>query len=290
MTARGRTLGAITFANSEAFRRFDEEDLALAEELGRRAGVATDNARLHGELQYIARTLQESLLPPHLPELPGVEAAARFHAAGEGNEVGGDFYDLFEAGDSWAIVIGDVCGKGADAAAVTALARYTLRATAMREREPSEALRVLNEAMLRQRSDTRFCSVAYASLQNGPGPPLVTLAVGGHPLPLIVHADGRVEPAGSPGTLLGVVADPDVRDHRVTLAPGDALVLYTDGVSEVRSGEEEVFGQSELSELLSRCAGKGADAIASTLEGAVLEAQHGEPRDDIAILVLRVPE
>ena len=141
MAARGRTLGALTFATGPSGRRFDEHDVELAEELGRRCATAVDNARLYSERAYIARTLQESLLPAELPEIPGIEAAARFRPTGEGNEVGGDFYDLFETGSrGWTVVMGDVCGKGPDAAAVTALARYTLRAAAMRERLPSRSL------------------------------------------------------------------------------------------------------------------------------------------------------
>ena len=141
MTTRGRTLGALTFVSGKSGRRFDEQDVELAQELGRRCATAVDNARLYTERSYIARTLQESLLPVELPDIPGVEAAARFRPTGEGNEVGGDFYDMFETGNrGWTVVMGDVCGKGPDAAAVTALARYTLRAAAMRERLPSRSL------------------------------------------------------------------------------------------------------------------------------------------------------
>ena len=145
-------LGVLSLVTGRSGRRFDARDLELAEELARRCGTAVDNARLYRERGYIARTLQESLLPSELPEIPGIEAAARFRPTGEGNEMGGDFYDLFATGDrGWTVVVGDVCGKGPDAAAVTALARYTLRAAAMRERLPSRELHVLNEALLRQR-------------------------------------------------------------------------------------------------------------------------------------------
>ncbi len=166
LVTRGQSVGALTFVSGPSGRRFDEQDLKLAEELARRCATAIDNARLFTERAYIARTLQRSLLPAELPEIPGIEAAARFRPIGEGNEVGGDFYDLFESGDrGWTVVMGDVCGKGPDAAAVTALARYTLRAAAMRERLPSRSLRLLNEALLRQRDDRRFCTVAYAYLE-----------------------------------------------------------------------------------------------------------------------------
>ena len=215
MMTRGRTLGALTFVSGNSGRRFDEQDVELAQELGRRCATAVDNARLYTERSYIARTLQESLLPVELPDIPGVEAAARFRPTGEGNEVGGDFYDMFETGDrGWTVVIGDVCGKGPDAAAVTALARYTLRAAAMRERLPSRSLAVLNEALLRQRDDRRFCTVAYAYFEKLDRGARVGVACGGHPLPLLLRADGTVETVGVPGTLLGVVPDPNLRGPR----------------------------------------------------------------------------
>jgi PAS domain S-box-containing protein len=288
MTARGRTLGAITFVTGESRRSFAEEDLVLTRELARRAATAVDNARVYQERSYIARTLQESLLPPNLPQIPGVDVAARFRAAGEGAEVGGDFYDLFDMGKSgWAIVIGDVCGKGADAAAITALARYTLRAAAMQEEQPSRILALLNEALLTQRGDKQFCTVAYGRLETNSKPgALVELACGGHPLPLILHPDGKVEAAGVPGTLLGVVPDPDLQDQSVELGPGDSLVLYTDGVIEARTAAG-MFGVEELSAVLESSVGLDAAGIAERIELAVLEVED-DPRDDIAILVLQL--
>jgi PAS domain S-box-containing protein len=288
MVARGRSVGALTFVSGPSGRRFDQQDLALAEELARRCATALDNARLFSERAYIARTLQHSLLPAELPDIPGVEAAARFRPTGEGNEVGGDFYDLFETGGrGWTAVMGDVCGKGPDAAAVTALARYTLRAAAMRERLPSRSLRLLNEALLRQREDRRFCTVAYAYLEPHDGGIRVGVASGGHPLPMLVRPDGTVEAVGEPGTLLGVLPDPNLEDRSLTLSPGDALVFYTDGVIEGR-GAQVQLDEDGLCELLAECAGAGADAIAARVEDAAVSAQAGRPRDDIAVLVLRV--
>ena len=288
MVARGRTVGAMTFVSGFSGRRFDQADLDLVKELGRRCATAIDNARLFSERAYIARTLQQSLLPAELPDIPGIEAAARFRPTGEGNEVGGDFYDLFETGGrGWTIVMGDVCGKGPDAAAVTALARYTLRAAAMRERLPSRSLRVLNEALLRQRDDRRFCTVAYAYLEMDGDGARIGFASGGHPLPILLHNDGRVEPIGEPGTLLGVVPDPNFEDRSLTLAPGDAVVFYTDGVIEARGGGG-MLDERGLERVLAGCAGAGADAIAARVEEAALSAQEGPPRDDIAVLVLRV--
>jgi PAS domain S-box-containing protein len=288
MTARGRTLGTLTLATDQSGRRFDDQDLELAEELARRCATAVDNARLFSDRAYIARTLQQSLLPAELPDIPGIEAAARFRPIGEGNEVGGDFYDLFESGGrGWTVVMGDVCGKGPDAAAVTALARYTLRTAAMRERLPSRSLGLLNEALLRQRSDRRFCTVAYAYLEPLAEGARVGFASGGHPLPLLLRADGRVEPVGEHGTLLGVVPDPSFEDRSVALAPGDALIFYTDGVIEARPGNHSL-DEEGLATLVASCAGADADAIAARVEDAAVTAQDGEPRDDIAVLVLRV--
>jgi PAS domain S-box-containing protein len=291
MTTRGRTLGALTWVNGLSGRRFDEQDVDLAHELARRCATAIENARLYSDRAYIARTLQQSLLPVELPDIPGVETAARFRPTGEGNEVGGDFYDVFATGGrGWTVVMGDVCGKGPDAAAVTALARYTLRAAAMRERLPSRSLAVLNEALLRQRDDRRFCTVAYAYIEKLDHGARAGISSGGHPLPILLRADGSVEPVGAPGTLLGVVPDPDLEDQAVTLEPGDALVFYTDGVIESRMSSNGVLDERRLAELIATCAGRSPDAIASKIEDAAVLSQNGRPKDDIAVLVLRVAE
>jgi PAS domain S-box-containing protein len=288
MTTRDRTLGALTFATGPSGRRYDEYDVEVAHELARRSATALDNNRLYSERSYIARTLQEGLLPLELAEIPGIEAAVRFRHTGDGGEVGGDFYDLFETGSrGWTVVIGDVCGKGPEAAAVTALARYTLRTAALRHRLPSRSLSILNEALLRQRSDRRFCTVAYAYLEKLDGGARVGVATGGHPLPLLLRSDGSVEPVGAPGTLLGVVPDPALEDRSLILSRGDALVFFTDGVIEPR-GSGEVLDEARLAELVARCAGRGADSIASTIEHAAVRSHAGHPRDDIAVLVLRV--
>jgi serine phosphatase RsbU (regulator of sigma subunit)/PAS domain-containing protein len=293
LIARGRTLGAITFVTSESGRTYDEGDLALAQELATRCAIAVDNARLFRERTHIARTLQESLLPPELPQPPGLDVAARFRAAGEGYEVGGDFYDLFNTGsDRWAAVIGDVCGKGPEAAAITALARYTLRATAMTEHVPSRILARLNEAMLRQRTDRRFSTVLYAALdQSGQDGTNLRFASGGHPLPLLLRAGGAATEVGTPGTLLGIVPDPDLVDDSVDLRPGDAVVLYTDGVTDA-AAPELVHEPHELASVLESSRYESAEAIADGLLDLALGSGNGAagPRDDIAILVIKVPE
>ncbi len=290
LIAHGRTLGVLTLVTSESGRKLDEDDLLLAEELGHRCAIAVDNSRLYRERTHIARTLQESLLPPELPQPPGLDVAARFRAAGEGYDVGGDFYDVFDTGSArWAAVIGDVCGKGPEAAAITALARYTLRATAMTETIPSRILATLNEAMLRQRTDRRFSTVLYACLDRHNGATSLRFASGGHPLPLVLRADGSTEEVGTPGTLLGIVPDPDLFDAEVALGPGDTVVLYTDGVTDA-GAPEFVREPRELAALVQADAAESADAIADRLLELALSSGEGiEPRDDIAILVIRVP-
>jgi serine phosphatase RsbU (regulator of sigma subunit) len=290
IASRGVNLGAITLVRFGGGRRYDDEDVLLLEELGRRIGGWLDTAQIYAERSYIAKTLQESLLPAQLPEIPGLLTAARFRASGAGNEVGGDFYDLFQAAEgSWSVVVGDVCGKGPDAAAVTALARYTLRAAAMSEPAPSAGLRMLNDALLQQRNDLRFATVAYASLAPENGGMHVNVASAGHPLPLLLRKDGNVEPVGIEGTLVGVVPDPDLADAAAHLEAGDSLVFYTDGVTEARNASG-MMGERRLRTLLASCAGMDADSIAATIESAAVEMQEGETRDDIAVVVLQAAE
>jgi serine phosphatase RsbU (regulator of sigma subunit) len=287
MRTRGRILGAITLVTGQ--RSFDADDLLLAEDLGRRAAVAVETSRLYTERATIARTLQESLLPPRLPEIEGFDIAARYRAAGAGNEVGGDFYDVFELAPSeWGVVIGDVCGKGADAASLTALVRYTIRALANPERTPSEVLALVNQAILRQRSDNRFCTVAMLrlTLNPGGGGARVTFSNGGHPLPLMMRADGTAEPFGLPGTLLGVVPDPDLSDHSFEIGQGEGLVLYTDGVTEAKA-PTVLLEPPDLARLVEGCPLTGAAEMARCIEEAVLDKEQRTPQDDIAILVVR---
>jgi integral membrane sensor domain MASE1/anti-sigma regulatory factor (Ser/Thr protein kinase) len=255
------------------------------------AAVISERKRAEDTVEYIAETLQESLLPSRVPEIPGIETAVDFRPAGERHRVGGDFYDLFEGDDgSWAVVVGDVCGKGARAAAVTGLARYTLRAAAVQESRPSRILELLNDAILRQRSLEEFCTVAYAQLElNGSDGARVTVSSGGHPLPLVLRANGGVEPVGRFGTLLGVVTDPELTDYTADLASGDALILYTDGLTDAYA-PGRVVSPSDLVSILESCAGHTAPEIARRIQGAVLDGREAEPRDDIALLVLRVPD
>ena len=291
LLARGKTLGAITLVSSRLDRRYDEEDLLLAENLAYRCALAADNARLYRDRSEIARVLQRSLLPPHLPEIPGVEIGAEYLPVGEANDVGGDFYDLINTvEDGWVCAIGDVRGKGVEAASVTALARYTIRAVTLKDDRPSEILAALNEAMLRQLPEDRFCTAACVRLepQDGSAGVGADVSRAGHPPPLVLRADGTVEEVGSPGKVLGVFADAELQNTSLRLMAGDALVLYTDGVTEARSPDGDFFGEDRLRHLLQTCSGCDAETIARRIKSVVLAFQEGYPRDDLALLVLRV--
>jgi len=286
LRARGRTFGAVTFISTDPARAYGPEDLSLAETLAERAAQAADNARLYQERARVARALQQSLLPQRLPEIEWLEVAARYRAVGEG-EVGGDFYDVFEAPDgAWFAAMGDVQGKGPEAAAVTGLARYTIRAAAASERSPAGILQTLNQAILREWTE-RFATVALARLELRDGRAALAVSCGGHPMPFVLRASGVVESADCKGNLLGLFPEVEVRDHVAELGPGDALILYTDGVTEEHSGNR-VFGEDRLAALIGDLVGEDADRIAGRIEQAVLDFGEPEPRDDMAVLVLRV--
>jgi PAS domain S-box-containing protein len=290
MVARGRILGAITFAGAESGIAYDESDLALAEELARRAAMAADNARLYTELSGIADTLQAELLPTEIPDIPGIDVAVRYRAAGELNRVGGDFYDVFRRGQNeWAVVIGDVSGKGAPAAAVTALARYTLRTATAGAASPSRALDSLNEALLERRRDQEFCSVALAFVALNGDAIDVELALGGHPPALVKRASGKLERAGTPGLLMGFAHDPPLTDERVRLEPGDTLLLYTDGVTDAsRAGDR--FGDARLERVFDELSPTlRAAEMAETIENTAVSHAEFQPQDDMALVAVQVP-
>ncbi|HVM12458.1 MAG TPA: SpoIIE family protein phosphatase [Actinomycetota bacterium] len=287
LSARGRTFGAITFLSTGAGRRYDDEDLRLAEDLAGRAALAIDNGRLYRERSHVARTLQRSLLPPDLPSIPGIDLAARYRSADEAAEVGGDFYDVFpSAGDSWTAAMGDVCGRGIEAASLTGVVRQSLRAVVNHVSTPSDALTQLNGALRPQTSDMRFCTVALARLDRSNGTCRVTVSIGGHPPPVILRADGRVDSVGHPGTLLGVFDELELSDAEAVLEPGDALVLYTDGLTDPFEAAD-VPGVAGLATTLNPLAGKAAKEIAEGLERGAIEARNAPTRDDMAILVVR---
>jgi PAS domain S-box-containing protein len=297
MVAAGRTIGTITMGTIESQRRLGEDDLVLAEELGRRAGIAVEHAQVHRDRSTIAATLQAALLPPSLPAIDGLELAARFRAAGGGTTVGGDFYDVWPLpGEprAWMVVMGDVTGKGPEAAAITALARYTMRTAALYERDPSRVLERLNHALLHDAEQRRLCTAVVVRVvpvaPNAAGARAdLTVAAAGHPLPLRVRPDGRLDEVGAPGTLLGAFEPGHWSDVDVRLEPGDAIVLYTDGVTDAR-GDADRFGDERLERVVAAAAGASAGTIAAQIDEALITFQAGEQqRDDIALLVLRPP-
>jgi PAS domain S-box-containing protein len=289
LRAHGSDLGVLTLYQGPSGRRFSPDELAWMEDLAARVATALDNARLYRDRAHVARTLQRSLLPPADPGIPGLEVAARYHPVSEGSKVGGDFYDVFPLGrDAWGVVMGDVSGKGVAAASLTALSRYTVRAAALHLERPSAVLHTLNRAILDGDFEERFCTIVYMTVQEGDGSARVRLCRGGHPPPLLLAPDGTVTPVGDDGTAIGLLADPDLTDAEVLLGPGQALVLYTDGVLEARSADG-VWGDDLVASVLSAAAGQPVERIAEALATAVLELADGSPGDDIAILVLRVP-
>ena len=282
-----RILGALTLVFSESGRRFGDDDIALATSLAARAALHVRNGQLYQERSHIARTLQAGLLPRQMPEIEGLEVAARYRAAGDENDVGGDFYDVFPAGDgAWAAVIGDVSGKGPEAAALTSLTRHTLRAAALHHTTPSANLAVLNRALLAESDTSRFSTVVFARLCPGEEGLEVKIASAGHPPPLLVRSGGVVERLELRGTIVGVVPDADFEDVTVRLVPGEVLLLYTDGVTELRTTEWQ-YGEQRLLETVQAHAGDGVEVIADAVLRMAVEAQAGEPRDDIALLCLK---
>lgn len=289
LVARGQGLGALTLMTVGSGRRFDRQYLALAEQLAARAALAIENGRLFESRNRVARSLQAALLPPRLPSIDGLDLAARYQVAEGDLEIGGDFYDVMELADgAWGVVIGDVCGRGPDAAALTGLMRHSVRASVVRETRPSRILAQTNDAVLDQIDEFRFCTAAYLRVELSPeldGSVRLRASSAGHPRPAVLRADGSVELIACAGVLLGVVAAPALVDVELDLGPGDVVVLYTDGVTEARR-DGEFFGDEGLRATLAGLAGRSAAAVADGLEQAVREFQDGAD-DDRAILVLR---
>jgi PAS domain S-box-containing protein len=291
LVVRGRVIGALTLLFGAARRRPGDADLDLANQLASRAATAIDNARLHGDRTHIARTLQRSLLPPRLPRIEGFEIAARYRAAGEGNQVGGDFYDVFQRTDSsWIVALGDVCGKGPEAAALTALARYTLRAAAISDGAPQVLMANLNEAILRDRPGEgvgdRYMTAITGCLDLDPVHPILTIGSAGHPPPVLVRADGTGEIVDVGGRALGLLPGIEVGSRKVELQPGDALMLYTDGVLDAGAPQRPLEPEELVGAAASASRGPAAE-MAQAVERAALDRAAGAPRDDIAIVVLR---
>jgi serine phosphatase RsbU (regulator of sigma subunit) len=279
-------LGALSLLRLDDGPSYDRDDLVLAEELARRAALAIDNARLFETSQHIAQTLQRSLLPQSLPEIPGVRIVGRYRAAEQGQEVGGDFYDAFTIEpERWGIAIGDVGGKGPQAAALTALARYTIRA--LGDAAPGRVLAQLNRALLRElgeRADGRFLTALFAHVRRDGDELWLELAAAGHPPPLVLRASGVVETVAVSGPLVGLSDAASYDTTELSLHPGDALLLYTDGVTDAQA-PARILSEADLVELLGRGHGLDAEQLAAFLEHEA--TQGADARDDIALLVLQ---
>ncbi|MFE2762895.1 SpoIIE family protein phosphatase [Streptomyces halstedii] len=290
LVARNRVIGMLTLGKPSD-EHFRQEILELAEDLSRRAALALDNARLYSERVAISQSLQRSLLPPGLPDVPNVEIEVIYRAAGEGNEVGGDFYDVFPIRDgAYGFAIGDVCGTGPEAAAVTGLARHALRLLAREGFGGPAVLERLNAAIMDEGERSRFLTLLYGELwPQEDGSALLKVVCAGHPLPLRLRQDGSVEAAADPQPLLGVMDDLELYEQEVTLEPGDVLLCVTDGVTERREGTR-MLGDDGLAEVLSVCTGLTAGAVAGRILRAVERFAAEPASDDMAILAMRVPE
>lgn len=278
--------GTLSLVMAESGRLFGAEDLVVAEELGRRAAMAVENARLYTDRVRVAQTLQRALLPPTLPEVSGYELASLYRPAGEINEVGGDFYDAFPTPHGWLVVVGDVTGHGVEAAALTSLSRFTLRTAARLLSDPRAALGVLNEALLEQPQLSLVslcCTLLSSGANDAAGAATAQLLLAGHPPPYHVRA-GRAATVGEPGQLLGFSRAGGWRSSRVALAPGDLLVLYTDGVTDA-GNDSERFGDARLAAAVAGAC-DAADAVAR-IDRALGEFAPGPQRDDTAVIAVR---
>ncbi|MFN2607862.1 MAG: SpoIIE family protein phosphatase [Acidimicrobiales bacterium] len=296
LTARGRVHGALVLMNGPEHPA-GPDDLALARELAARAAVAVDNARLYAERAEVARGLQASLLPPVLPEVDGLELGAVYVAANTGQDVGGDFYDVFAVADGeWLAVVGDVRGKGVAAAAVTGMARHVIRAAAVTEWSPAAILAQLNSVLVsqqvtRERDDETweaaepvFCTAVIVRLTRGPSGWRLVAASAGHPAPFLRRADGSVAPVALAGGAAGILADLGAADVELDLAPGEALVLLTDGILERHEGRRFVDVATITSALAD---GADAPTMAKSVETAARSVGAEGAGDDMVVLVMR---
>ena len=286
MAASGKVVGALTLVSAESRRVFSDADVELASELARRAGAAVENARLFTERSQINAALQRGLLPPDLPAVPGWSATPRYRPAGSANDVGGDFYDLFQTPAGWLAVMGDVTGHGAQAARLTAVARFALRAVAELTGDPLAAIGQLNR-MLLDEPELSLVTLACVLLHDtaADGTARVDVVRCGHPAPL--HRSGNdVSELGEIGPIVGAFAEAHWQLCAQTLAPGDALLLYTDGVTDL-TGRTERFGAERLTSAFS---GGGTDPgeIVARIGGKLAAFREGPQRDDEALLALRL--
>ncbi|WP_026341940.1 SpoIIE family protein phosphatase [Actinomadura atramentaria] len=280
-----RCLGTITLAGGGESGPFDLHDLAVVGRIGRQLALVIRASRLYRRRAEVADSLQASLLPKSLPAIPGVELAARYLTATHGAEVGGDFYDVFRLGRGWGLVLGDVCGKGEDAAAVTASARHGVRLAARWHDDPAEVLAKVNAALL---DEDRFVTAVLAGLEVRDDRVVATLGIAGHPPAIVVRADGVIRSASHGGVPLGLFEDFTAGHDTVELFPGDTLFLHSDGVLDACDAARAEFGRERLLETLAGVAGQPLGALTDAVERALQEFCDGDLRDDVSMLALRV--
>ncbi|MFD9735227.1 PP2C family protein-serine/threonine phosphatase [Umezawaea sp. NPDC059074] len=285
LTARGSTIGALALIRG-AGRGFPEEEVEFARLIADQASMALDSARLYEERSRIASVLQASLRPPALPTIPGARVSARFRPAAEHLEIGGDFYDVHGSKDDWLLVLGDVCGKGVEAAVLTGRARQSIQTAMHFDRRPSAILAVLNNVLCDDDS-SRFVTVVCARVRPSADgtSAAVDIAVAGHPPPIVVHATGEVGQVDVAGMAAGVVRDVEYTEVRVDIASGDTLLMFTDGVDEAR-GSQGFYGMDRLLGMLPAYAGAGPVALCEAVEQSVVEHLDGRAHDDIALLAV----
>jgi len=288
LVARGQQIGVLMLGRAQQ-DGWSPEVLLVVESIARRAALAIDNARAHGDLQAVGDALQDSLLPSSVPTPPGLDLGLVYEAAGGPGTVGGDFYDMFPlGGDRWCFVVGDVCGTGAGAAAVTGLARHTIRALALAGFPVSDILERLNAAILDEGERARFLTVACGVMQAMAGRRFrLELVCAGHPPPFLVRSDGTAHQVGRPQSLLGIFDDVGYTTDEVVLSRGDLLVTVTDGVLERRDGDRMLDDEGLLAELR-EASGLPAQAVADRVRRAVLDFGSAPQRDDMAILAIRL--
>ncbi|HJS96258.1 MAG TPA: SpoIIE family protein phosphatase, partial [Solirubrobacteraceae bacterium] len=282
LTATGQPpVGVLVLGMARSGRRFDDADVTLVGELAHRVALAIESARLYSERSLIASTLQRSLLPPELPDIPDFRLAGSYQAAGEQNDVGGDFYDAFEVPGGWMVLVGDVAGRGAEAAALTSLSRYTLRTAGRLLGDPIAAFEQLNEA-LREREGLSLVSVCCVMLRAEGESARAEVVLAGHP-PAYRVRSGTPSPVGVFAPFLGAYEHGGWEAVATELVAGDLLVLYTDGVIDA-VGEDERFGEERLAITLRDA--RGAGGTVARIERAVGEFALGPQVDDMAIIVV----
>lgn len=292
LLARGRALGTVTMVTARGGRRLSGDDAALAVAAAERLAYVIDTARLLAERTSVARTLQRMLLPPTVPVAAGLEIAARYRSAMDVTELSGDFYDVFpSSAGGWWLVLGDVSGKGVEAAVLTGTVRNVIRTLAMRSRRPARVLARTNASILDRVGEDQFCTAVLVHLEPGDdaaGAWSVRVASAGHPPPVVVPAAGPVRLEPLQGTVLGVLERPPLEEREMVLEPGDGLVLYTDGVTEARA-PGGFLGTGGLLGAVESGRAAGAEGIVRSVLAAVVDHTGGRRTDDVAVLAVRVP-